>query len=97
MRDTYKETDNTYKHTHTHTHLCHGQFLLSSPQVLSHGVDGLLILLGCRGHLLSLLPEGGDLSPVALYVVLQHLISDQGKHQHITLLSVLLGQITTCD
>lgn len=58
------------------TNLGHGEFLFGSSQILIQSVDGLLMLLCGSSHLLSLLSEGSNLFPVALNVVLQHLIPD---------------------
>lgn len=58
------------------TNLCHGKFLFGSSQILVQSVDGLLMLLCGSDHFLSFLSEGSNLFPVALNVVLQHLIPD---------------------
>lgn len=60
----------------TKTNLSHGEFFFGSSQVLIQSVDGLLMLLCGGGHLLSFLSEGRNLFPVALNVVLKHLIPD---------------------
>lgn len=58
----------------TVTDLCHCQFFISSPQVLSHGVNDLLLLLSGGCELLGSLVQGGDFAAIAFHVILQHLI-----------------------
>ena len=58
------------------TNLSHGHFLFGGSQILIQSVNGLLMLLCSSGHLLFFLSKGSDLFPVALNVVLQHLIPD---------------------
>lgn len=59
---------------HSVTDLCHCQFFISSPQVLSHGVNDLLLLLGGGCELLGSLMQGGDFAAIAFHVILQHLV-----------------------
>lgn len=61
----------------TKTNLSHGEFLFGSLQILIQRVDGLLMLLCGSGHLLSFFSEGSNLCPVALNIVLKHLIPDE--------------------
>lgn len=58
------------------TNLSHGELLSGSLQILVQSVAGLLVPLCGGGHLLAFLSEGGDLFPVALHVVLKHLVPD---------------------
>lgn len=60
----------------TNPNLSHGKFLFGSSQILIQSVNSLLMLLCVSCHLLSFLSEGSNLFPVALNVVLQHLIPD---------------------
>lgn len=59
---------------HTVTDLCHCQFFICSPQVLSHGVNDLLLLLSGCCELLGSLVQGGDFPAIAFHVILQHLV-----------------------
>lgn len=59
---------------HTVTDLCHCQFFISSPQVLSHGVNDLLLLLSGCCELLGSLVQRGDFPAIAFHVILQHLV-----------------------
>ena len=56
------------------TNLRHGEFLFGSSQILIQIVDSLLLLLCSSNYLLFFLSQGGNLLPVALNVVLKHLI-----------------------
>lgn len=60
----------------TNPNLSHGKFLFGSSQILIQSVNSLLMLLCVSCHLLSFLSEGSNLFPVALNVVLHHLIPD---------------------
>lgn len=64
---------------HTVTDLCHCQFFICSPQVLSHGVNDLLLLLSGCCELLGSLVQGGDFPAIAFHVILQHLVPS-GEH-----------------
>lgn len=78
FQDNYKEiSPATLKYPavpHAVTDLCHCQFFISSPQVLSHGVNDLLLLLSGRCELLGSLVQGGDFPAIAFHVILQHLV-----------------------
>lgn len=70
------QTKNSDMVAGTKTNLCHGEFLFSSSQILIQSVDGLLMLLCGSSHALSFLSKRSYFFPVALNVVLQHLIPD---------------------
>ena len=56
------------------SNLSHGEFLPGSFKILIHCVDGLLELLRGSCHLLLFYSKWGNLFPVALNIVLEHLI-----------------------